>query len=102
MAHREKNDIASVVSEIYTNFTDLTPEATVHKVLVAMGFTTSDRPDFSYQMETSSVLNFVNVDPDRVYIKVYAKNSSFADSGSIGPPLPNVRELIEFIESEIG
>jgi len=102
MENREKNDIASVVSEIYTKFTDLTPEAAAHKVLVAMSFTPSDRPDFSYQMETSTALNFVNMDPDIVYIKVYAKNSSFADSGSISPPLPNVRELIRFIESEIG
>ena len=45
MAYRERNDLASVISEIHTKF---------------------------------------------------------ADSGSIGPPLPNVKELIDFIEFEIG
>jgi len=100
--YQERNDLTSVISEIYTKFTDLRPEDTAHRVLVSMGFSPSDRLDFSYQKETSSTLSFVNVEPDRVYIKVYAKNASFADSGSIGPPFPNVKDLIDFIESEIG
>jgi len=102
MAYRERNDLASVISEIHTKFADLTPEEAAHRVLTSMGFTPSDRPDFSYQKETSSALNFVNVEPDSIYMKVYAKNCTFADSGSVGPPLPNVKELIDFIEFEIG
>ena len=100
--NRKKADLASVIDEIYTKFSTLTPEEAIHKVLLDMGFTSSSRSDFDYQKETDGAVNFVRVDPDSVYLKLYGKHSVFTDSGYIGPPLPSIRELVEFIESEIG
>jgi len=100
MTYRERNNIASVISEIYTKLTDMTPREAVHRVLTSMGFTPSDRPDFNYQKETISTLYFVNVDPDRAYISLCEKQF-ICRFWLYRSPLPK-RKRINFIESEIG
>lgn len=75
-----------------------TPEQKkVYNVLLALGFSYEPDAWFDYRLESSRALNFIKVYPDYVYLKTYSKELAFADSGTIGPPLPTTRKLIEFI-----
>jgi hypothetical protein len=88
-----------------------TKQEVIHNVLITMGF---DGPPFDineiyepgtyhvrrYNNENSHALNCVTVFPNYVHLKMYSKNAAFADSGTIGPPLPNARDLISFVYSE--
>ena len=72
-----------------------TPEEVVNNVLLFMGF--SDGSNGSYHLDNELAYNYVSVGKDSVYLKMRAKNAAFNDSGTIGPPLPNAQELIDFI-----
>ena len=50
------SDLTSVIDEIYTKFSSLTPEEAIHKVLLDMGFTPSSRSDFDYQKDTDGAV----------------------------------------------
>ena len=72
-----------------------TPEEELHNVFLYMGF--SDGSNGSYHLDNELAYNYASVGKDSVYLKMRAKNAAFNDSGTIGPPLPNAQELIDFI-----
>ena len=74
---------------------EATPEEEVHNVFLYMGF--SDGSNGSYHLDNELAYNYASVGKDSVYLNMRAKNAAFNDSGTIGPPLPNAQELIDFI-----
>ena len=91
----------SVKTKPTDKFYGLTPEEVVHNVLLERGFAPpTEASRFDYVFEANIAYHGVEVLSDRVYLKMYAKLNGHTDSGMIGPPLPNAKELKAFLSYE--
>lgn len=71
----------------------------VYKVLISMGYKLiHENALFNYHKEFPGRADcYIRLDSDSLYLKVYSKKFAFADSDTIGPPLPNADDLRAFL-----
>ena len=83
-------------------------EEMIHRVLLAMGFVHTSVEDasdgrygwpydgrFDYYQESNCADNYVQLCPDHLYVKIYAKNIAHTDSDIIPLPIACAQELAD-------